>query len=390
MPTKEKLVLHLSSVQQGLDSRAFHMESVPGVGRGIRPVLIAAHGIDGYRNGVQLISIRRYKNRIIRILMTPAMIFRILGTRGDIYQFHDPELLFVGLLVKVVFRKKVVYDVCEDYPSMMLTKTCIPSALRPMVAKMVSRLEWLAGSLLDGIVAADPATLRRFAKVGHARKCVFYNFPKIDLFPEPQPQEPRFDIVYRGGLSERAGTLVLLEAVAELIKQNRAVSLLLIGYFDDSHTERIVRGRIHALQSQMTIELRGRLEHQAMASALSEARIGICPLRPIPKFLRNIPVKVWEYWACGLPVIATDLPPIRPFFRTEAGLLVKPDDPQQLVTAILRLLDNPEEAQRMGARGRRAVVERLNNQTQMRGLLTFYGKILNSRISSVLETQVAL
>jgi glycosyltransferase involved in cell wall biosynthesis len=376
MLAQEKLVLHLSSVQRGLDSRAFHMESVPSVGRGIRPVLMAAHGIDGYRNGVQLISIPRYRSRIVRILMTPAMIFRLIGTRGDIYQFHDPELLFVGLLLKVGFRKKVVYDVCEDYPSMMLTKPCIPHALRPMVARMVSRLEWLAGKSLDGIVAADSATLRRFAKVGRGRKCVFYNFPKIDLFPEPRAQKPRFDIVYRGGLSERAGTLLLLEAVSALIKQNRAVSVLLIGYFDDAQTERMVRGRIRALQSQTTIELRGRLEHQAMASALSEARIGICPLRPIPKFLRNIPVKVWEYWACGLPVIATDLPPIRPFFRTGAGLLVQPDDPQQLAAAILRLLDNPEQAQQMGARGRRAVVERLNNHTQMRGLLSFYAKIL--------------
>jgi glycosyltransferase involved in cell wall biosynthesis len=375
---RDKLILHLSSVQRGLDSRAFYMECAPGVGHGIRSVLIAAHGIDGFREGVELISIPRYKNRIVRILVSSSMLFRLARRRADIYQFHDPELLLTGLLLKFSLRKKVVYDVCEDYPSMMLTKPSIPLALRPMFAKIVSYLERLGAKWLDGIVTADSATLRRFAKLGHSKKCVFYNFPKLDLFPEPLPEEKKFDIVYRGGLSERAGTLLLLEAVSQLAMQNRPIKVLLIGYFDDARSERMLVDRVHDLQSQTTIELRGRIDHRAMASALSEARIGICPLRPIPKFARNIPVKVWEYWACGLPVIASDLPPIRPFFKNRAGLLVKPDDPQQLAAAIRTLLDNPEEARRMGARGRCAVVERLNNQTQVRGLLSLYSKILNS------------
>ncbi len=76
-----------------------------------------------------------------------------------------------------------------------------------------------------------------------------------------------------------------------------------------------------------------------------------------------MPIKVFEYWASGLPVVTSDLPPIRPFFRhAEYGFLVKPGDAAALASSIQWLLEHPVDARRMGARGRAAVVERLNNR----------------------------
>jgi glycosyltransferase involved in cell wall biosynthesis len=281
-------------------------------------------------------------------------------------------------LLKLFFHKKVVYDCCEDFPRMMLTKQLIPRALRSFVAKVVSSFEWLAALCLDGVVTADSATLRRFAKVGRSKKRVFYNFPILELFPEPKavPQK-KVDVVYRGGLSERAGTLVLLDAVDHIAEKGQPIRVLLIGYFDNDQAERLIRRRIQALKPGAVVELRGRIDHNAMADALAEAKVGICPLQAIPKFLHNIPVKVWEYWACGLPVIASDLPPIRPFFRIRAGILIKPDDAHELAAAICQLLNDPRAAERMGANGRRAVEERLNNHNQVLGLLAFYKRILS-------------
>src|SRR4029077_11842220 len=115
--------------------------------------------------------------------------------------------------------------------------------------------------------------------------------------------------------------------------------------------------RALALESSITIT--GRLSHEDMAAALSSARIGVSPLQDTPKFRLNLPVKVFEYWACGLPVIASDLPCIRPYFRnTHAGLLVRPGDAMEFAISIAWMLDHPAQASRMGQRGRDAVVER--------------------------------
>ena len=132
----------------------------------------------------------------------------------------------------------------------------------------------------------------------------------------------------RARLSERAGTFLLLDAMRILSVRGKDCKLLLIGYFDDDAAKNKLRGYIKALALESNVEIRGRLDHESMSSALGEARIGVSPLQPIPKFLLNIPVKIFEYWACGLPVVASDLPPMRPFFRDgEAGLLFMQEAP---------------------------------------------------------------
>jgi glycosyltransferase involved in cell wall biosynthesis len=88
-------------------------------------------------------------------------------------------------------------------------------------------------------------------------------------------------------------------------------------------------------------------------------------------------VKVFESWACGIPVVCSDLPPIRPFFKdTQYGLLVKPGSASALADAMERLLTNPAEASRMGEAGRNAVVSRYNNNRESTKLLAFYKRIL--------------
>jgi glycosyltransferase involved in cell wall biosynthesis len=310
-------------------------------------------------------------------LFAPSILSSVLRQRADLYHFHNPGLFLVGLLLKLVFRRRVVYDVEEDFPSMMATKPWIPRLLRPLAAKAVEIVERLVVACMDGVVTADPLTLRRLASVGRCRKLVFYNFPNLDFFPDPASGPKAFDVVYRGGLSDRTGLPLLLESLRMLVESGRPGRLLLIGYFDDSRSKELLLRRIRDLGLERWIELRGRIEHHSMAQALSQARVGVCPLQPIPKFLRNIPVKVWEYWACGLPVVASDLPPIRPFFRNhESGLLFEPGDVCALSQAIGWLLDHPSEATQMGMRGRQAVLERYNNSQEVQKLLSFYQCIL--------------
>ena len=93
--------------------------------------------------------------------------------------------------------------------------------------------------------------------------------------------------------------------------------------------------------------------------------------------MNNIPVKVFESWACGLPVIATDLPPIRPFFAgRKLGMLVKPGDIHGLANAICQMLAAPDLIEEYGQRARRLVVERYNTGMEIPKLLSLYERVL--------------
>lgn len=367
---------HFSTAHSQIKSRSFHRECMPLAASGMKVRYVTPVDIKGRRNGVDFVNLQRTRSRVRSLFAAPALIRVLLRQNANLYHFQDPELLPIALALKLIFHKRIVYDAYEDFTSMALNKGSFPAALRPLAAKAVAALECLAAHCFDGLMTADPLTLRRLARAGKSGKLVFFNFPNLDLFPFPQARAKQFDVVYRGGLSARAGTLVLLDAMRLLADRQRPASLLLIGYFDDAIFENELRERIRELGLSVNVELRGRMKHEDMAEALSQARVGVSPLQDIPKFRLNIPVKVFEYWACGLPVVASDLPPIRPFFSSVGGgFIYKPADAAELAQSIAWLLDNPDAAARMGQNGRSAIEERFNNRNEVHKLHEFFMRI---------------
>jgi len=372
------VVCHLSPVESRRDERAFTRQALPSTDYGVHTRIVGPHSSDGENRGVEYVPLSRSRGRTLRILFASRFLRSALKQRADIYHVHSPELIPVGLMLKLIFRKKVVYDTREDFPAMMLTKVYLPARLRRLTSRVVASVEHLAARFADGFITADSGTLRPHARTGKSRKLVFYNFPNLQYFPEPEQVEKKFELVYRGGLSERAGTFDLLRAVRLLKDRGIPVRLLMFGYADNKQVEQLMRDSVLDLGIDKLVTLEGVIRHDDMAAKLSQASIAVCPLQSIPKFLNNIPVKVFESWACGLPVIATDLPPIRPFFGAKRyGVLVKPGDTFGLANAIAAMLKSPQLIAEYGRQARQAVVERYNNSLEVRKLLTFYKEVLS-------------
>ena len=370
-------VCHLSPVQRARDERAFSRESLPAAAYGLQFTIVGPHSFAGMIEGVEFVPVPKSRNLILRILLPIRMLRWALKQNVEIYHVHNPELIPTGIALKFLFHKKVVYDTREDFPSMMLTKSYLPPRWRRPVSRIVARFEKLAGRFLDAVITADSGSLRPLAKTGKSRKLVLYNFPNLKFFPPVENTEKCYDLVYRGGLSERAGTFVLLEALRLLADRGITPRLLLFGYTDNAESERRIRELLKSLCIEKLVTMKGTIPHEAMAGTLSQARIAVCPLQKIPKFMNNIPVKVFESWACGLPVIATDLPPIRPFFRRAGlGLLVQPGKPEELANAIHRLLCAPELIEECGRRARQAILQQYNTNMEIHKLVSLYQKVL--------------
>jgi len=367
----QPVICHFTIAHSSLKSRSFHREFLPLAQAGIVVRYVSPAAIDGLHDGIHFVPLPQRPARF-NVLSNPARLIRtLLQQHADIYHFQDPQLLPIGLLLKLCFRKRVIYDAYEDFPSMAANKSSLPRGFRPIAAQLISATEALAARTLDAVTTADPLTIRRLARHRGSRKFVFYNFPNLNFFPVPCNKEKRFDLVYRGGLSERAGTFLLLDAVRRVANDHPSIRLLLIGYSDSLEVERQLRARIAVLGLTPNVEIRGRIPHEEMAGALAEARIGVSPLLDIPKFRLNIPVKIFEYWACGLPVIASDLTPSRPFIRnSEAAILFPPGDANALALALASLLAHPSRASEMGQRGRALIEQRLNNALESHKLLS--------------------
>ena len=150
--------------------------------------------------------------------------------RADVYHFHDPELIPVGLLLKLR-GAQVVYDVHEDRPRQMMSKYWIPLRLRGSVARLVHAAEWASGRVWDGIVAATPAIGRLFPG---DKTVVVQNFPMLDeLTPTdaiPYAARPPI-IAYVGNLTTIRGAREMVAAM-DLLPAGLHPRLHLAGAFD--------------------------------------------------------------------------------------------------------------------------------------------------------------
>ena len=388
--SSERLKLcHFTVAHKSLKSRSFHRLCLPCDAAGFNVTYVSpAQGLSE-PGGVRFLALPLESVLLPNAFAQFRLLRVLLKQEADIYHFQDPQLLALALTLKLIFRKRVAYDAYEDFPSMAQNKPWRKPAIR-LAKRAIEIAESIAARSFDAIVTADPLTMRRFARVGKSRKLVFYNFPNLDFFPSPVSTEKRFHVVYRGGLSERTGTFVLLDALHRLALSGRKTKALLLGYSDSAVAERKLRDGITALGLSDSVEVRGRIPHEEMAVALSQARIGISPLQDVPKFRLNIPVKIFEYWACGLPVIASNLPPIRPFLaHSDAAVSFPASDAEALAKSIAQLLDHPDEAHTMGQRGRQLVERRFNNAAEIRKWFSLCAAISPARTAPFREAQNA-
>jgi glycosyltransferase involved in cell wall biosynthesis len=112
---------------------------------------------------------------------------------------------------------------------------------------------------------------------------------------------------------------------------------------------------------------------------LATAQVGIVVDHPIPNYIDGYSTKMFEYMLAGLPVVASNFPLWQEIIgEAGCGLMVDPHQPEEVAEAIAWLLTHPDEAQKMGDRGRHAVLERFNWTIEAEKLLGLYSGLIGT------------
>ena len=370
-------VVHLTSVHPPFDPRIFTKECCSLAEAGYEVVLVAPHERDETRDRVRIHAVTRPKSRRERFLRTIRDVLRAaIEEDADIYHFHDPELIPAGLLLKLR-GKRVVYDVHEDLPRQILSKYWLPAWLRIPVSRVVSLIEWLAAHALDAIVTVTPHIAARFPR---ARTHLVRNFPiPVELAnPAALPLKDRPPAVaYVGAISLHRGIGELVTAM-DLLPIDLSARLIIAGTFDAEST----RETIERMPGWRNVEYLGWQSRAEVAAILGRARAGLVLLHPIVNYQSALPVKLFEYMAAGLPVVASNLAEWRTIVeRSQCGVLVNPLDPAAIAKAIHWILQHPDEARAMGERGRMAVRDEYSWETEKRKLLALYERLLGVTVT---------
>jgi glycosyltransferase involved in cell wall biosynthesis len=264
---------------------------------------------------------------------------------------RDPRLAWLFLSARAWTGAEVVYEVHELF-STRAREPGAPGGERPPTrTPRVRGLEQAVFGRALGLVALTGACRDLLLEeYGLASERVVVAPDAAAGRPERLPDRPPDGrtVVYAGQLYPWKGVGTLIRALPLLPD----VRLKIVGGLaaDDPHA-----AALRTLAQQLGVERRidfiGFLPHARVAEAIASGAAAVVPLpdNPMARFFTS-PLKLFEYMAAGLPIVASDLPALREVLADDRNsLLVPPDDPAALAAALRRLLDDEALAERLRA-----------------------------------------
>lgn len=215
--------------------------------------------------------------------------------------------------------RKLIYDAIDDYAALTpfagLRRTLDHAADRLATAsdltlvtntRLADRLAGAARHIEVLPHGVDPALFRPGAARGSRFEA---------LAAEPGPKA-----VFHGTLDHRLDLTVLKKLLED------GITLLLAGQMGWR------RGELAQLEAAGDCRYAGELTQADAAALVAAADVGIIPYRPLPGMESVQTLKRLEFFACGLPVVATDMLP----YRDHAAELILADGPDDFASAVRR------------------------------------------------------
>jgi len=208
--------------------------------------------------------------------------------------------------------------------------------------------------LIDQFVTTNPFMTEMMIKAGYpaSRLTCIPTFTDIDAFQPliPKPEPPY--IAFVGRLDPTKGVHVLLDAMIHL-KQTRGAPPRLRIAGVEHNADYVASLKVQAERGglQDLVEFLGPLPAHEVGGLMRGAQALIMPAL----WFENLPNTIIESFACGTPVIASDIGSLsRTIVDGENGLLAKTGDAVDLAAKIDTLMRDPKMAMRMARAARHA------------------------------------
>lgn len=339
-------ICHLSSAHRPFDTRIFQKEARCLVKNGFEVVIIAQHDKAETIDGVTIIPLPRPKTRPERMTLTVLRLLRTaLKTPADVYHFHDPELIWVGVVLKLMTGAAVFYDVHEDYPRLFLHKPWMKNILvRKIVSFAFRHAEKTAVRFFDRVIAVTEDIAANFPP---EKTVLVRNFVSLDVIDSiaPHPTGKKLPaVINMGSLEYNRGIVEIVNAAGIL---DGAIELWLVGNW----TSEDLRRDCEQSPGWKYTKYFGFLKPEEAFAILKTADIGLHCVYPNDFYLAGLPTKIFEYAANGIPAVMTRSRHWETLF-SDFVLFADPRNPQDIAEKIKRLIDDEALRKSMGKKGR--------------------------------------
>ncbi|RMG73963.1 MAG: hypothetical protein D6722_03005 [Bacteroidetes bacterium] len=264
----------------------------------------------------------------LRWTMSLRLLYRALRLRARAYVLHSPELLPLGLVLRVLTGARLIYDMHEDYPLTLAHAPHYPEWLRPRLSKWVRKLELFSLKYLGAVSYAEAIYLD-ILEAGEKAFLVRNKYHRVAPTTHfAAPDRPY--LLYTGTIDPVWGIWDSL-AFWNALPEDTDIDLIIAGYSAQPAIIAELRERIANSRQPGRIRLIGGATFvpYAQISTLIQgctAGLGLYQLEP---FIQGkIPTKFYEFLAAGRPLVYTPDENWDAFnAETRLGFSWSPDEP---------------------------------------------------------------
>jgi glycosyltransferase involved in cell wall biosynthesis len=285
--------------------------------------------------------------------------FRSLTRRYRLVHVHNmPDVLVFASLVPKLFGSKVILDLHDPMPELMMT---IFGLKRESFAVRLLRFcERLSVGFANVVLTPNAAFQKLFQSRGcpAAKLHVVMNTPDEGIFPmqslpplaaAPERGNKPFVVMYHGALVERHGLDLAVQAVSRLQTSIPNIELRVYGR-ETPFVQRVMED-VRARGLESSVKYFGGKKLEEIALAIDQCDVGIIPNRRGLFTELNLPTRIFEYLARGKAVIAPRTPGIQDYFSEDDLVLMELGDAEDLARKLEYVFLHPEEVSQKTARG---------------------------------------
>lgn len=340
-----KKVVILTSGHPPTDERIYHKIGKTLVKSGFSVTIISTvREADFLENNIHIVGFKGNNlNKKEKIFNLKAL---LASNAPDIVICCEPLTILAAHRYKKGSAKKIkiISDITEWYPENVALKK---TGLRRIASYILLFLfNIYATSLADCLIIGEIAKYRRYRVIAPFKKKVIIGYyPIIEYFHYSPPPFNGKDLVlcYAGVISFERGILNILNAAEKIVSDNPALSITLriIGKFQYDSEEKEFLERISGKKA-LKIEMLPWGKYEEISEKVSSADLCF-DLRNRSFVYRNsLPIKIFEYMACGKPVIYSNIAPIRNELNVSRfGFLVDPVDPEEISSKVSEYIHEP-------------------------------------------------
>jgi hypothetical protein len=260
-------------------------------------------------SSIRTMSLSAFGRLSLKRLIAPIRIFqKVIKVKPEVLIVNTHELLIVGIVNRIFFGTRFIYDIQENYWRNIILTNAFPRPLRPILALWVRLKEKIITRFADWIFLAEKGYKNELTFL-RKNFSVLENKARLPAGFKRSPDLGMINLLFSGTLAENTGLFESINLAKNLHQVDPSVRLHIIGYSAINHTYKKL---LKAIEGCHFIKLSGGdslVPHNQIFEAISKSDFGLIYYPPSPHVQNSIPTKLYEYLSCGLPIILQDYEP---------------------------------------------------------------------------------